>query len=126
MPYTAIRIARLVGDLQFDMKNLSDPAINIGYGAYYFQKLIRYYHNNAALAVAAYNAGPVAVNRWLETCGNCEVDEFVEAIPYRETRRYVKSVMRYYAHYAQIYDEQVAIRVLPDMPLQLPEGEEIF
>lgn len=126
MPYTAMKIATLVKDQDFDVMNLGKPEVNIGYGAYYLDKLLRYYGDNPFLAVAAYNGGPIAVNQWLDSCKDCTSDEFVESIQYRETRRYVREVMRNYAQYMRIYTGRQFLSELPAMPAELPDGEEIF
>lgn len=126
MPYTAMKIATLVKDQNFHVLDLTNPEVNIGYGTYYLDKLLRYYGDNPFLAVAAYNGGPVAVNQWLGSCKDCASDEFVESIQYRETRRYVREVMRNYAQYSRIYTGKQALSELPPMPSELPDGEEIF
>jgi soluble lytic murein transglycosylase len=53
-------------------------------------------------AVAAYNAGPPAVSGWITKHGEKEPDEFVELIPYQETRQYVKRVLRSYREYFRL------------------------
>lgn len=126
MPYTAMKIATLLNDQGFDALDLGKPEVNIGYGGYYLDKLLRYYGDNPFLAVAAYNGGPVAVNQWMDSCRDCAADEFVESIQYRETRRYVREVMRNYAQYIRIYTGGQALGELPRMPGDPPDGEEIF
>jgi soluble lytic murein transglycosylase-like protein/outer membrane protein assembly factor BamD (BamD/ComL family) len=126
MPYTGIKIARLLSANDFDVADLSSPETNVSYGAYYLDRLLNYYGGNKFVAAAAYNAGPGAVGRWLEHCKGCTTDEFVETISYRETRRYVKKVMSYFAQYQRIYEGKSSLRGLPSLPLQLPEGVEIF
>lgn len=126
MPYTAVKIASILKDNSFDVNDLTRPEINIGYGGYYLGKLLHYYGGNPYVAAAAYNAGPVAVNHWLQGCDKCATEEFVETIPYRETRRYVREVMKTYAHYRRVYLSQAILSPLPPLPVSLPEGEEIF
>lgn len=53
-----------------------------------------YFKDQLPLAIMAYNAGPGNVNKWLRRFGNLELDEFIEKVPLRETRNYVKRVMR--------------------------------
>jgi soluble lytic murein transglycosylase len=125
MPYTALKIANLLHDEEFDMLELGRPEVNISYGAYYLDRLIRYYSGNPYVAVAAYNAGPKAVSQWVTSCAQCEPDEFIESIPFRETRRYVREVMRNFVQYNRIYLERPEPLPLPPMPSRLPE-EEIF
>ena len=70
---------------QFGVKNRMNPASNVMGGARYLGYLLRKYRGNKRLAIAAYNAGPGAVKRY----GN-------RVPPYRETRRYVRKVLRNY------------------------------
>jgi soluble lytic murein transglycosylase-like protein len=66
------------------------------------------FKGDALFTAAAYNAGPEAVSAWLARNGhNTERDEFVESIPFSETRGYVKKVMRNYAEYKRIYGRTV-------------------
>ena len=126
MPATAVHIARLLGDSAFNLADLKEPRVSIAYGAYYLQKLLKYYGGNYGVAAAAYNAGPIAVNNWIEACRGCDLAEFVESIPYRETRRYVKSIMKNLVTYKAIYG---GTQFKPNdlvMPAQLPEGETLF
>jgi soluble lytic murein transglycosylase-like protein len=116
MPYTAIRIARLIDDNQFVLHQMEEPAVNIAYGGYYLGRLLTYYKGNYILAIAAYNAGPIAVKKWLSSCGGCQADEFVELIGYLETRHYVKRVMRFYASYRLLYEGRPTFGELPYMP----------
>ncbi len=126
MPYTAIKIANLVKDFDFQMSELSRPEVSIGYGAYYIDKLQRYYQENPILAVAAYNAGPKAVNQWIETCRQCTMDEFVESIPYKETRNYVKKVISYFFNYFRVYDDGVPSFQNLSLPEYIPDTKDIF
>ncbi|NBQ53020.1 MAG: lytic transglycosylase domain-containing protein [Proteobacteria bacterium] len=126
MPSTAVRIARLLGDSTFNLPDLKEPRVSIAYGAYYLQKLLKYYGGNYGVAAAAYNAGPIAVNNWIEACRGCDLAEFVESIPYRETRRYVKSVIKNLVTYKAIYGGTPFNATDLAMPAQLPEGEALF
>ncbi len=93
-----IRVAGFAPDRLFD----SDTAINIG--TWYIGHLMKRFKGDALFTAAAYNAGPDAVSAWLSKNGyGTERDEFVEAIPFSETRGYVKRVMRNYAEYRRIY-----------------------
>ena len=116
MPYTAVRIAAELKDEHFDAHDLGDPTLNISYGAYYLDKLLRYYDGNLFLAAAAYNGGPHVVNLWLNGCRDCTADEFADSIPYRETRHYVREVMRNFATYTHIYANQPGFVALPAVP----------
>lgn len=114
MPYTALKIAKEFGIQSFEYEKLESPAHNIPLATRYLKKLISYYSNNFMVALAAYNAGPTTVNDWLARCGDCSTLEFVDSIPFRETRRYVKRIMRYYNNYSLLYGgKPIAITDLP-------------
>jgi soluble lytic murein transglycosylase len=66
--------------------------------------LLQRYSNNWFKAVAAYNAGESAVDRWEKVIDTDDIEEFVERIPYAETRGYVKLVMRNHRIYKRLYD----------------------
>ena len=126
MPFTGVRIAKLLKDSGFEVSELRNPELNIPYGAYYLKRLQNYYSGNSMLAIASYNAGPVAVRNWLEASAGQEMDEFVESVPFIETRRYVKSVLRNYSFYMRIYENDNVFDNMPVLPPHLPDGEEIF
>jgi soluble lytic murein transglycosylase len=68
-PQTADAIAQHSGGVRFKQEDLSDPQINISYGAYYLRLLIDHYGGNETLAIAAYNAGIGNVDRWVADAG---------------------------------------------------------
>lgn len=72
---------------------LSDPQLNARLGARYLKQLLQRWGGNTVLAVASYNAGPNAVVRWLTPQLEQVPELWVEAIPYPETRHYVKTVL---------------------------------
>jgi soluble lytic murein transglycosylase len=76
-----------------DRAALKDPERNVLIGARYLGWLIRRFGGHVALAVAAYNAGENRVAEWLVARGHLPLDEFVEAIPFKETRHYVRRVL---------------------------------
>ena len=73
-----------------DLKNPFDPWQNIRAGAQYFQKLYERFNGKLALSLAAYNAGPTAVDR------------YKRIPPYQETEEYVRRVLRYYRTFKQL------------------------
>ncbi|MCK9419332.1 MAG: tetratricopeptide repeat protein [Nitrospirae bacterium] len=110
MPATGKWAAQLNGLPEFDREKLfdSDTAINIG--TWYVSHLMKQFRNNPLLVAAAYNAGPEAVQGWIAKNGSHgEWDLFVEMIPYAETRRYVKKVLRNYAEYKRIYAKTTGV-----------------
>jgi soluble lytic murein transglycosylase len=72
-----------------------DRDTNIELGIKYLQYLMKKFDNNIVLATAAYNAGPKRVNRWLQAEPKLAADAWIETIPYKETREYVKSVLAF-------------------------------
>lgn len=103
MPETADRIARRLGLAPVDREDLLQGDVNVRLGVDYVGQLLRDYQGNLIRAVAAYNAGPAAVKRWIAKFGNRDPDEFVELISYRETRRYVKRVLTSYRIYQTLH-----------------------
>jgi soluble lytic murein transglycosylase len=100
---TAREIARQLRMPRPSRSDLMKSAVNIRIGARYLGQLIRKFDGSVPLAVAAYNAGGGAVSRWVEARGALDLDEFVEEIPYDETRGYVKRVLRSFAAYRLLY-----------------------
>jgi soluble lytic murein transglycosylase len=121
---TAPPAERFANGLPHDRAALHDPATNVAIGSRELGFLWGYYGGNAALAIAAYNAGETAVNRWLrdpERAG-MSLDEFVEDIPFDETRGYTKRVLGTFFTYAWLADPaRPALRV-PVVPGGLPKA----
>jgi hypothetical protein len=97
MPFTAMKIALELNDDRFSIEKVNTPIENVFYGTFYLKKLLKYYDNHLVAAIAAYNAGPYWTNRWIENCRDCREDIFVDSIPFKETRDYIKRVVTLYA-----------------------------
>jgi hypothetical protein len=81
---------------------LLEADANIRVGTKYLKKLLGRFNGNIALALASYNAGPHAVDRWLkDTPQKKGMLVFIEAIPYKETREYVAAIIRNYFWYSR-------------------------
>ncbi len=102
MPNTGRQVARLAGEENFDVDQLFDPQVNIRLGVRYLSRLSRLFQGSLPLMAAAYNAGPHRVEGWLSSFGSLEMDEFIEHIPFLETRNYVKRVLGHYGVYSQL------------------------
>lgn len=76
------------------MEDLFDPATNIRVGAAHLHDLFKSHHGQFILSVAAYNANENAIRNWMKTRFRGDALEFIEEIPYEETRVYVRLVMR--------------------------------
>ncbi|TAM81889.1 MAG: outer membrane protein assembly factor BamD [Acidobacteria bacterium] len=83
-------------------RRLYEPAYNVRYGCAFLSRLIRHYNGNVAAALAAYNAGPTRVDQWLSQHNYRDQQEFVESIPYPETRIYLKAVFADSGVYRQL------------------------
>jgi soluble lytic murein transglycosylase len=92
MPKTAEQTAGWLG-ITYTASKLSDPTYNATIGAKYLSHVYDDNGGNVALALAAYNAGPHRVDLWFKRFGNLPTDEFIERIPFKETRGYVRRVM---------------------------------
>jgi soluble lytic murein transglycosylase len=89
-------------DIESDVerRDLLEVETNVRIGTKYLRKLVDRYKGNLALALAAYNAGPTAVDRWIrEGKASRSFLEFVEQIPYKETRDYVGTIFRNHVWY---------------------------
>jgi len=93
MPKTARSTADKIREKRPDLTSLMDPLVNIRLGAHYFAELMNRYEDNRAVAAAAYNAGPTRVDEWLRRFSGIETDAWIEQIPLRETKSYVKNVL---------------------------------
>jgi len=103
IPPTALRINRMVEYPDFHPSMLNVPRHNIPFGVWYLGALLRRFNGNMSLSAAAYNGGPHNVAMWLKKNGGLPLDEFVESIPFRETRRYVKKVTALTMRFSLVY-----------------------
>ena len=101
LPETARATAKTAG-LEHDDTKLTAPAQNVALGALYLRELLDTFAESVPLAVAAYNAGPEAIQRWLTHAQGESLDVFVEAIPFVETRGYVAHVLGNLARYGYL------------------------
>ena len=101
---TASETASRAG-IPFKADDLYDPEKNINLGNLYFSQLRKMLDNRDISSVAAYNGGVGSVLKWQKELNYDDSDEFVELIPYPETKAYVKKVLKSYWNYSRIYDE---------------------
>lgn len=117
MPRTGHLLADLSDDTRFDAGDLEDPTLAVGYGIRYLGLLMERFGGVYPLAVAAYNGGPFNVSNWLQGPGaDTPMDVFVEHIPFRETRDYVKKVSEGYAAYIALYAPEGSALEIPPNP----------
>ncbi|WP_286270751.1 transglycosylase SLT domain-containing protein [Thalassotalea hakodatensis] len=100
MPGTAKQLTR---KKKISNSYLFDSGNNIRLGTKYLKNLLDRYDGNQILATASYNAGPYRVKKWLAAIDSMPADIWIETIPFKETREYVKSVLAY----QQIYQQKV-------------------
>lgn len=93
--------------LPSDPESLKNPEINLRIGTSFMRSLFDRYKGNFALVPAAYNAGPGAADRWIRERGHLPLDEWIETIPYNETRRYTRRVLQSYAVYAWLDEGRI-------------------
>ena len=104
MPATARHVAGRMG-ISVSSKTITDPKTNLSIGSWYLDYLHRYFGGNSFLAVPAYNAGEGNVGKWAKEWGGRPTDEYIEAIPIRETRHYVKRVLGTYQLYRVVWQD---------------------
>ncbi|HEV8433896.1 MAG TPA: transglycosylase SLT domain-containing protein [Thermoanaerobaculia bacterium] len=101
MPSTGAELGSQLHPL-FSVKRLTDPDTNIEIGTYYLQHLMSLFNNNPQLVAASFNAGQGNVLKWRRGAPRKPMDEFLESIPFAETRNYVKRVTILRSAYARI------------------------
>lgn len=105
MPGTASWIAE---QTKLSRYALAHPNDNVKLGTWYLDYTHQAYDGNSMLAVASYNAGPGNVANWVKQEGLSDPDEFVEAIPFSETKGYVKAVFENYWNYLRLYNPEIS------------------
>lgn len=105
MPGTGRQLAKRLGVRRFSNRMLFEPSTNLKLGTYYLRTMLDKWGGKWEETLAAYNAGPTRVSDW-STWNHCEEPaEFVESIPFTETREYVQAVIRNAALYRRIYQD---------------------
>ena len=109
MPRTGRRLARSMGLRRFESRTLFDPSVSIRMGSRFLGDQVRAFDGQTSgmgfqLGLAAYNAGPHIARKWIDRFPLEDPDAFVERIPYRETRLYVKKILKNYTIYKALAD----------------------
>jgi soluble lytic murein transglycosylase len=103
IPSTARIVARQTRVRRFNLHMLFEPHANIQLGTHYFSSQLQQFDHNSVFALAAYNAGPHRVEQWRQRWSDLPIDEFIEQIPFDETRLYVKLILRNLLVYEYLY-----------------------
>jgi soluble lytic murein transglycosylase len=103
LPVTGRKVAREMKLRSFSPPGLLSPATNLQLGTRYFREMVDHFGGHVEYALAAYNAGPDRVQGWLAQGNFRDVPEFVESIPFTETREYVQAIVRNAAIYRKLY-----------------------
>jgi len=109
LPATGAQVARAYGLSWSGGDSLYDPTVNVALGTRYLAQMAQRFNGAPWLASAAYNAGPIKVDQWLDQRGALPPDLFTATIPYKETREYVARVMAF----SVIYDWRLTGRAVP-------------
>jgi soluble lytic murein transglycosylase len=103
-PVTGRQFARRAGVPAFNTRILYQPGANLKIGSSILKSMLDSQGGSLEQTLAAYNAGPARVSEWLTWANYREPAEFVESIPFTETRDYVQAVMRNAEMYRRLYD----------------------
>ncbi|HEY7925251.1 MAG TPA: transglycosylase SLT domain-containing protein [Vicinamibacteria bacterium] len=102
MPTTGRRIARAKG-VRYKRAALNDPMTSLDFGTHYLRQMSERFSGAAEQVLAAYNAGPHRVDAWTAMRGEQSPEEFIETIPFSETRSYVMIVLANREQYRRLY-----------------------
>lgn len=104
MPATGQVISKRQGIGTISAADLHNPTLNIKIGMNYLAQMLGQF-GRIEYAAAAYNAGPGRAQRWIAERGSMDIEDWIESIPFTETRGYVQGVLRYAANYRRLYKE---------------------
>ena len=106
IPSTARQTAKKNNIPYRNFRDLYRPEKNILLGTAYIKSLLKQYDNNFSFSVSAYNAGSTPVNRWREELKEFDTLEWIENIPYEETRTYARLLIRNYVFYYNLLEDK--------------------
>jgi soluble lytic murein transglycosylase len=102
IPPTGAYIAAKLGDEAYTAERLWWPVVSMRYGMWYFSSALSMFHDDALLALVAYNAGPGNAARWAALAGG-DPDLFFERVTFAEPRAYMRRIYEHLAHYERLY-----------------------
>jgi len=103
LPKTGKLVAKQENLRHFNANQLLTPGVNLQLGTRYFRSMVNKFGGSFEYALAAYNAGSDRVEDWLAEGKYRDPQEFVESIPFTETREYVQAILRNASVYRQLY-----------------------
>lgn len=106
IPPTARRVAKQLR-IPYDPGRLFEPEYNIQTGSWYIGHLLQKFKGQVPIGAGSFNSGPRPVMRWVDRYGAREMDEFVELVPYSQTREYMKKVTENFARYQYLYEATI-------------------
>lgn len=104
LPSVGKELSKKDGQRHFKTNDLLDPTINLQLGTQDLRKSIDRYGGQIDYALAAYNAGDTPVHQWMASNNYKDIAEWVESIPYTETREYVQAILRNRELYREVYE----------------------
>jgi soluble lytic murein transglycosylase len=107
LPPVGKKLAKEVKLRRFNQEQLTNPTINLQLGTRYFRQMVDSFGGQVEYALAAYNAGSDRVKTWQAQGPYRDVHEFVESIPFTETREYVQAIMRNATVYRLLYSRNM-------------------
>ena len=111
---TGRSLARSLG-VRYRKASLHDPDTSLMLGTRYLRQMVDRFGGRVERALAAYNAGPHRVQRWTASNPDMSAEEFIESIPFTETRHYVMTVLTNQVHYRRIY----SLPAVPEGPTRV-------
>ena len=106
IPPTTKHVCETLG-LEYAPGLLYDPEFNVRTGSWYIGHLLHKFKLQIPIGAGSFNSGPRPVMKWLDENGDRPIDEFVELVPYTQTREYMKKVTENYARYVYLYQGAV-------------------
>jgi len=105
MPPTAKWLADVDPNIdKTHVANLESPVNSLRLGAFYLRRMLDRSNGNLVDTLASYNGGPGNRDKWRKRFPNHDLDAFVHAIPFEETKTYVQKVLGNYAAYRSLYE----------------------
>jgi soluble lytic murein transglycosylase len=120
MPKTARYMSKKISSKNISYTKLTEAKNNIELGSAYLSYLSQKFSGNKVLATASYNAGPNRVDKWIPANGSLPADQWIDSLPYSETRAYVKAVLEYTTIFNSLLNQRYTRLkdVMPDIGSQ--------